>query len=73
MRGALGMTRHTYNPSPETIVDSVDRRVVDNYIMAHRGQLRAWAGGSNVVKLLHGLIHFLIHMWWCSYQRNHIP
>ena len=44
MRGALGMTRHTYNPLPEPIADSVDRNVVDNDIMTHRGQLRARVG-----------------------------
>ena len=49
MRGALGMNRHTFNTLPEPIADSVDRNVVDNDIMTHRGQLRARTGGSDVV------------------------
>lgn len=49
MRGALGMTRHTFNTLHEPNADSVDRNVVDSDIMTHRGQLRAQAGGSDVV------------------------
>ena len=44
-----GMTRHTYNPLPERMADSVDRNVADNDPMTRRGLLRARADGSDVL------------------------
>jgi hypothetical protein len=46
------MASHNYNPVPNPMADSVDKNIVGDDIMPHRNQLRAPAGGSDVIEVI---------------------